>query len=67
MTRRPIKLVVSYDGTDFGGWQRQKNARSVQEELEKALEKMHGSPVRLTGAGRTDSGVHARGFDLSFR
>jgi tRNA pseudouridine38-40 synthase len=66
MTRRPIKLVVAYDGTDFGGWQRQKNARSVQEELEKALEKMHGSPVRLTGAGRTDSGVHARGQAAGF-
>jgi tRNA pseudouridine38-40 synthase len=66
MTMRPIRLVVSYDGTDFGGWQRQKNARSVQEELEKALEKMHGAPVRLTGAGRTDSGVHARGQTAGF-
>ena len=66
MTRRPIKLVVSYDGTDFGGWQRQKNARSVQEELEKALEKMHGLPVRITGAGRTDSGVHSRGQTAGF-
>ncbi|HEY9053635.1 MAG TPA: tRNA pseudouridine(38-40) synthase TruA [Rectinemataceae bacterium] len=63
---RPIKLVLSYDGTDFSGWQRQKNARSVQEELEKALETMHGHPVRLTGAGRTDSGVHARGQAAGF-
>ena len=66
MTKRPIKLIISYDGTDFGGWQRQKNARSVQEELEKALAKMHGSPVRLTGAGRTDAGVHARGQVAGF-
>jgi tRNA pseudouridine38-40 synthase len=66
MTSRPIQLVVSYDGTDFSGWQRQKNARSVQEELEKALEKMHGHPVRLTGAGRTDAGVHAIGQVAGF-
>ena len=66
MTRRSIRLVISYDGTDFGGWQRQKNARSVQEELEKALEKMHGHPVGLTGAGRTDAGVHALGQVAGF-
>ena len=66
MTRRSIRLVISYDGTDFGGWQRQKNARSVQEELEKALEKMHGHPVGLTGAGRTDAGVHALGQTAGF-
>ena len=66
MTRRPIKLIISYDGTDFGGWQRQKNARSVQEDIEKALETMHGHPVRLTGAGRTDAGVHAMGQAAGF-
>ena len=66
MRGAPIKLVLSYDGTDFGGWQRQKNARSVQEDIEKALEKMHGHPVRLTGAGRTDAGVHAMGQAAGF-
>jgi tRNA pseudouridine38-40 synthase len=63
---RAIKLIVSYDGTDFGGWQRQKNARSIQEELEEALEKMHGHPVPVTGAGRTDAGVHALGQVAGF-
>lgn len=66
MTDRAIKLVISYDGTDYGGWQRQKNARSIQEELEKALATMHGHPVRLTGAGRTDAGVHAMGQVAGF-
>lgn len=59
--RRNIRLVLSYDGTDFSGWQRQEKDRSVQGELEKALAKMHGHPVPTIGAGRTDSGVHAMG------
>jgi tRNA pseudouridine38-40 synthase len=66
MIRRPIKLIVSYDGTGFGGWQRQKNSRSVQEEIERALGIMHGHAVPVTGAGRTDSGVHAMGQVAGF-
>lgn len=58
---RCIKLVLAYDGSDFSGWQRQQDRRSVQGELEQALEKMHGHPVGLTAAGRTDTGVHATG------
>lgn len=54
-------LKISYDGTDFAGWQCQKNARSVQEEIEKAIEKALGISVRITGSGRTDAGVHAAG------
>ncbi|MCL2266231.1 MAG: tRNA pseudouridine(38-40) synthase TruA [Treponema sp.] len=61
-----IKLVIAYDGTDFCGWQRQENTRTVQGEIEKALLKMHGHPVSLAGAGRTDSGVHASGQAASF-
>lgn len=61
MKNRCIKLTLAYDGTDFAGWQRQKYARSVQQELECALAKMHGHHVTVIGAGRTDSGVHARG------
>ena len=66
MSTKAVQLVVAYDGTDFGGWQRQKNARSVQEELEKALQTIHGHPVKLTGAGRTDAGVHALGQVAGF-
>ncbi len=58
-------LTVSYDGTDFCGWQRQdfsdagKSVRTVQGVLENALEKLHHQKVKLQGSGRTDSGVHA--------
>jgi len=63
---RNIKLLLSYDGTDFSGWQRQKNERTVQEVIEKALEKLHKKSVTLTGSGRTDSGVHAAGQTANF-
>jgi len=62
---RNILLTVSYDGTDFCGWQSQDKSdggrpvRTVQGEIEKALEKIHKEHVNLTGSGRTDSGVHA--------
>ena len=56
---RNIKLIIAYDGTDFSGWQRQGNERTVQGILEGALAKLHKKPVALTGSGRTDSGVHA--------
>jgi tRNA pseudouridine38-40 synthase len=57
---RNVRLVIEYDGTAFGGWQRQSNARTVQAVLEEALAGMTGGPVTLRGAGRTDAGVHAR-------
>ena len=66
---RNIKLLISYDGTDFCGWQRQdeaKGGRTVQSEIEKALQKMHGKEINLTGSGRTDTGVHARGQTANF-
>jgi tRNA pseudouridine38-40 synthase len=65
-SKRNIRLVLSYDGTDFSGWQRQEKDRSVQGELEAALAKMHGHPVPTIGAGRTDSGVHAMGQVANF-
>jgi len=54
-----IALVIQYVGTNFHGWQRQPDHRSVQEEIEKALADILGHDVTLHGAGRTDSGVHA--------
>ncbi|MDR0540429.1 MAG: tRNA pseudouridine synthase A [Spirochaetaceae bacterium] len=70
---RNIKLVIAYDGTDFSGWQRQgaetadrAAERTVQGELERALADMHKHCVKLTGAGRTDAGVHAAGQSANF-
>ena len=56
---RNILLTISYDGTNFCGWQKQNEQRTVQEELEKALEIIHKQKIELFGSGRTDSGVHA--------
>jgi tRNA pseudouridine38-40 synthase len=61
-----VKLVLEYDGTRYVGWQVQPNGPSVQAELERALSTLHHEPVRVTGAGRTDSGVHALGQVASF-
>ncbi len=59
-------IWVSYDGTNYSGFQIQENAPTVQEELEKALGVIYKEPVRIAGAGRTDSGVHALGQAASF-
>ncbi|MBI2570927.1 MAG: tRNA pseudouridine(38-40) synthase TruA [Candidatus Schekmanbacteria bacterium] len=61
-----ISLVVSYVGTDFHGFQRQRALRSVQGDLEQALREVHGEDVPVFGASRTDAGVHARGQVVSF-
>jgi tRNA pseudouridine38-40 synthase len=63
---RTIKLVVSYDGTDYNGFQRQTEAPSVQGELEKFLSNVCGAKVQITGSGRTDARVHAKYQVVSF-
>lgn len=57
---RRIRLIISYDGTNYVGWQVQPNGVSVQALLEKALFELTGEQIRMEGSGRTDSGVHAK-------
>jgi tRNA pseudouridine38-40 synthase len=61
------KLTLSYHGSRFVGWARQPGQRTVQEELERALEVILGAPVPTSVAGRTDAGVHAWGQVASYR
>ncbi len=61
-----VRLDISYVGTRYVGWQLQPNGLSIQEVLERALEKLYGQPVPIVGAGRTDAGVHARGQTAHF-
>lgn len=67
MTARTVQLVLHYDGSDFAGWQRQPNERTVQGELERVLTRLTGAHVAALGAGRTDAGVHARGQAVGVR
>jgi tRNA pseudouridine38-40 synthase len=59
--------ILQYDGGCFAGWQRQPDARTVQSEFEVALERIAGSRIGCTAAGRTDAGVHALGQVVSFQ
>jgi len=64
---RNLKLAISYDGTDFNGWQTQPGYRTVQETLEKAIAELTGEErIRLNASGRTDAGVHAVGQVANF-
>ena len=54
-----LKLIVSYDGASFSGWQSQANRNTIQDHLESALQRICSKPIRVHGAGRTDAGVHA--------
>lgn len=65
---RNLKLILSYDGTDFSGWQTQPGLRTVQETLEQAIGKLTGEVgIRVNASGRTDAGVHALGQVVNFR
>ena len=59
-------LIVEYDGTRYSGFQYQKNAKTVQEEIETAIDRFTGETVRIKAAGRTDAGVHAMGQVVTF-
>lgn len=56
-----VKLIIEYEGTNYAGWQRQKNAVAVQQVIEEAIHKSLGEETAIVGAGRTDAGVHAFG------
>ncbi|WP_239253457.1 tRNA pseudouridine(38-40) synthase TruA [Listeria ilorinensis] len=61
------KATIAYDGSGFNGYQIQPNGRTVQAEIEQALQKMHkGEQIRITASGRTDTGVHAKGQVIHF-
>ena len=64
---KTILMYLEYDGTDFYGYQKQLNDRTVQEELEKAMEKLFGRRVPFRGSSRTDQGVHAREYPVTFK
>ena len=66
-----VKLVVAYDGTNYSGWQLQPNGVTIEQKLNEALSALLGEEIRVTGASRTDAGVHSLGnvcvFDTNTR
>src|SRR3989304_4841481 len=63
---RRLALLIEYEGTAYGGSQYQANAPTIQGSLERALSSLTSEPIRVTLAGRTDAGVHARGQAASW-
>ena len=64
---RNIKLTIRYDGTNYSGWQSQKNGRAIQDVIQDAIGKITGEYSHLTGSGRTDAGVHALAQVANFK
>lgn len=66
-----VKLIVAYDGTKYSGWQLQQNAVTIEQKLNEALSELFGQEIKVTGASRTDAGVHSLGnvcvFDVDTR
>ena len=60
------QIIIEYDGTNYSGWQSQKNAKSIQKEIEKILSKFLKKKVNITGSGRTDAGVHSKNQSAHF-
>jgi tRNA pseudouridine38-40 synthase len=63
---RRIKILLSYDGTDYHGWQVQPGLQTIQGALEQVISEMEGRPVQVAGSGRTDAGVHASAQAAAF-
>jgi tRNA pseudouridine38-40 synthase len=63
---RNIRILLEYDGTDYSGWQSQADGNAIQDHVEAAIFRLTQEKVRITGAGRTDAGVHARGQVANF-
>lgn len=61
-----FKIIIEYDGTNFFGWQKQPDTKTVQGEIEKALTLILNQKIKITGSGRTDAGVHAMGQAANF-
>ena len=64
---RTIKLVIAYDGTNFSGWQKQKNGPTIQDKVERAVSMICNTETVVHSAGRTDSGVHALAMAAHFK
>lgn len=63
---RNIKLIIEYDGTNYSGWQKQPNQKTIQETIEDSIKKITKEDIDIFGSGRTDRGVHARGQVANF-
>ncbi|MGL5245718.1 MAG: tRNA pseudouridine(38-40) synthase TruA [Sarcina sp.] len=64
---RNIKIVIEYDGTNYYGWQKQKQGDTIQKRVEDAISKVTKESIEIIGSSRTDSGVHAKAFVANFK